>query len=295
MQEAERTLSPLQLARALGVGESTVKRWIDRGRISAERTPGGHRRIPFPVALHFARSFRRDLEDPGALGLALAEEPTPEAFVRLLERGNPEAAVALFERLYASGLPAAALADRWIAPAMQQIGHGWEEGALAVTTEHRASSLVVRGLHALLRARPRLPREAEALPLAQVAALSGDPYVLPGLCAELVLGEAGYRVSNFGTDTPVDALARAVRADRPALLAISLSVASAPALTALQRSELRSACREADAALVLGGRAVTPEVVDAFGATAWCRSMAELAEVAHRLGGGGPPLPAAAS
>jgi len=39
-----RQLSPRELAEALGVSESSLKRWVDAGKIAASRTEGGHRR-----------------------------------------------------------------------------------------------------------------------------------------------------------------------------------------------------------------------------------------------------------
>ena len=39
-------LSPRELAEAVGVSESSLKRWADRGRVHVHRTEGGHRRIP---------------------------------------------------------------------------------------------------------------------------------------------------------------------------------------------------------------------------------------------------------
>ena len=38
-------LSPKELADAIGVSESSIKRWVDNGEIQATKTSGGHRRI----------------------------------------------------------------------------------------------------------------------------------------------------------------------------------------------------------------------------------------------------------
>ena len=48
-------LSPKELAHALGVSESSIKRWIDDGRLDCTRTPGGHRRVTIQNALKFIR------------------------------------------------------------------------------------------------------------------------------------------------------------------------------------------------------------------------------------------------
>lgn len=279
----ERRISPVQLARALGVGESTVKRWIDQGRIPASRTAGGHRRIPFDQAIAFIREQRLAVVDPAALSLG-SETVSPDALVEVLRSARPERAVPWIESLYAAGVEASELADRWIGPAMERIGHGWETGALSVSDEHGASTQVARALHALLRGRPA----DDDAPLAFVATLSGDPYVLPGLCAELVLREVGFRVRNLGTSAPADDLAGAVAAHRPRLLALSFSLASGTDAPLRQRNVLRDAARAAGCAVVVGGRGVSDALVDSLGAAAWCRSMRELERLAGHVAGASP-------
>ena len=61
--------SPRNVAQALGVGESTVKRWIDAGRMAADRTLGGHRRVALDEVLRFVRSEQMDVLHPEVLGL----------------------------------------------------------------------------------------------------------------------------------------------------------------------------------------------------------------------------------
>jgi excisionase family DNA binding protein len=279
LTDSGKFVSPLQLSRALGLGESTVKRWIDQGRVPASKTPGGHRRIPLHAALGYVREAGLALVDPAALGLLLGGDATPQALRDLLAAGLPHAVISLVERVYAGGMTAPQLADDWIAPAMTSIGHDWETGDLPVTREHSASSIATRALHALLRTyAPAADR-----PLAFVAGLSGDPYVLAGLCAELTLCEVGYRVVNFGADTPLDSLADAVKQDTPALVALSLSTPPTAASSDALRARLAEAVRGAGSALILGGRGMRPELVDELGATAWCRSMRELQRLAEHL------------
>ena len=278
MNRPDRFISPAQLSRALGLGESTVKRWIDQGRIPAEKTPGGHRRIRMSDAVALLRRGDGKEPDPAALGLVTDDAATPEALSHLLCSDAPERAERLLEGVYGSGVSAAELADRWIAPAMAKVGHGWASGALSVTAEHRATAVMLRALHALLRAGPALPDDA---PRAFVAGLSRDPYLLAPLCAQLVLSEAGFATTNFGPDTPADCLEDAILAQRPALVALSFSVGEAAA--GRRGSGLGEACREAGSALIVGGRGLRPDLVDQLGATAWCRTMGELDRMARHL------------
>jgi excisionase family DNA binding protein len=51
----QNTLSPRELAAAVGVSESSLKRWADEGRVKVARTAGGHRRIELAEAVRFIR------------------------------------------------------------------------------------------------------------------------------------------------------------------------------------------------------------------------------------------------
>ena len=64
-------LSPKQVAQALGVSESSLKRWCDQGLIATIRTGGGHRRLALPDVLRFIRDGEHRLVSPEALGLLL--------------------------------------------------------------------------------------------------------------------------------------------------------------------------------------------------------------------------------
>ena len=55
MSDASFSLKTSQVADALGIGVSTVKRWIDAGEMKATRTVGKHRLVAFDEALRFAR------------------------------------------------------------------------------------------------------------------------------------------------------------------------------------------------------------------------------------------------
>ena len=61
--------SPKQIADALEVSESSVKRWCDSGKISSVRTGGGHRRVTLEGLRRFLSHSSRSLIAPEVLGL----------------------------------------------------------------------------------------------------------------------------------------------------------------------------------------------------------------------------------
>src|SRR5215211_2356769 len=62
-------LTPKDLADAIGASESSLRRWVDSGRVKMSRTAGGHRRIPLAEAIRFIRETHATVVRPDLLGL----------------------------------------------------------------------------------------------------------------------------------------------------------------------------------------------------------------------------------
>lgn len=58
----KRYYTPSEVAERVGVSRQTVIKWIERGELEAELTPGGHHRIPASVFQSGRRSERADIK-----------------------------------------------------------------------------------------------------------------------------------------------------------------------------------------------------------------------------------------
>lgn len=281
-------LSPRGLADALGVSESSLKRWADGGRLAVERTVGGHRRIALGEAVRFVRReglrpVRPELlglpgtgAEPGAAGDSGREGAVERLHAALLaDRG--EEARSLVVSLYLDGAGLGWICDAVIRPVLARLGELWHSGAGGIFLEHRATESCARALAELRRL---LPPVAEHAPVALGGAAAGDVYRLPSAMAALVLAEAGFRDRNLGADTPVAALAAALRHHRPRLAWLSFSVAPADPRAARQGLEQLVEAL-GSGTLVLGGRAADAVPLPAHPGVVRLGSMAELAAFAR--------------
>jgi excisionase family DNA binding protein len=281
-------LSTAQVAQALGVGVSTVKRWVDEGLLPAERTPGGHRKLYFSDVMRLVRSGRLPGIDVSVLGVGKVPS-TSTLSLKLFEalrRGDSSRVQRLVVGAYRSGLAIETLADEVVAPAMHRIGHDWVEGRLDVYEEHRGTQAISAALFAL---KALVNRSAlRHRPLALGAAPEGDWTLLPSLLAELILLDLGWQVVNLGPNTPWESLAKAIGELQPKLVWVSAShCPDAAGLPGRLQALIRQVQR-LGGTVILGGRGFPPEVKAQFPAELFGERLSDLARLARTL----HPLPA---
>jgi len=256
-----KTLSPRDLARAVGVSESSVKRWADDGRLPFVRTAGGHRRIPVAAAVKFVRDAGLDVERPDLLGLrglrvaARGTEPEAAALEEALRCGDDDGARRIVVASFLQGVPVAALCDGPIRLALGALGELWREGPEGITIEHHA---VDACMQALMEIRSLLT-VADDAPLAVGGALEFDPYLLPSLMASAILAEAGFRTVNLGANAPAKAVRSAIETQRPQVVWRSVSVSVGPSALRRDLEELTTNASHRFEVLV-GGRGVVPGI-----------------------------------
>ena len=287
LDAAERDLSPRQVAEAMGVSESSLKRWCDSGLIPTRRTAGGHRRVPVAGVVAFLRERGFDPKRPDLLGLPAGAHRDRRELGELehrageaLRTGNESDFSSLLLGLYLGGRSLAELSDKLLAPAFESLGASWAHGRIEVYQERRAVELVRKTLHELSRV---IPVPGSDAPLALTATLEGDPYTLPVALAELVLRDTGWNATSLGSGNPAASLAAAIDDLSPRLLCVSTSAIVDFSKFTSDCNALYEHARSRGTALALGGRAITRELRERIRYSAYCESMSALVGFAESL------------
>jgi excisionase family DNA binding protein len=249
---APTALSPKQLAEAIGVSESSVKRWIDEGRIAATRTCGGHRRVTVVEALRFIRETGITVADPAVLGLTTtSSDAIDQQLYEAMIMSDADSVRELLFTAYVSSRSVASLADGPIRNAMGMLGELWLDGPKGVCLEHQGTAAVMAAMHQLRMLMPNLPTNA---PVAVGGSLEDDTHVLPCVIVGTVLKEVGMRDVNLGGVTPVAAFQHAIEQHRPKLVWVSVSVTEPSPRRKADFHTLAEIAEQHACPIVIGGR-----------------------------------------
>jgi MerR family transcriptional regulator, light-induced transcriptional regulator len=157
-------------------------------------------------------------------------------------------------RALEEGMSLAALYQRVVAPAMQELGRLWEHGAITVADEHLATALTHRVL-AVLRP-PELFEQAfepgSSKPRAVLAAVQGEQHALGLRMAADLLEDGGYQVAYLGADVPSEALMQAIETLSPSLVGLSATMPESAQQLGDAVERVRSA--HPQLALLIGGQ-----------------------------------------
>jgi excisionase family DNA binding protein len=283
----ETHLSPAQVARALGVSESSLKRWCDQGHIPIVRTVGGHRKLPVSAVLAFVRERGKAIAEPELLGLpgstgrSIATlDRALESLTSILQKSELDQARRVVFELYLAKHGLAAICDQVLAVIFQRLGIAWECGELEVYRERRACEIVFRLLNELSLALPTVSAEA---PLALGATMTSDHYQLPSLMVELVLREQGWQAQSLGCNLPAATLIAALRELRPKLFWLSASHIDDQVGFVRDFNQLADAAERLKIPIILGGRALSTELRQRLSFTAYCENLRELQNLSLKL------------
>lgn len=253
----QRALTPKQVARAIGVSESSLKRWCDRGLLPFTKTAGGHRRLSFDTVVEFVRRERYRLVEPEVLGLPastgsgnLAIERAREQLLRGLIAGDEVACTRVVFDLYLASVSLVTICDDVIAQAFQAVGDQWACNQVDIYQERRACDIFLRVLQHLSLAQTAPPTAA---PLAIGCTPPGDHYALPTRMIEMVLQEQGWRATSLGSSIPFPSMIQAIHDLRPQVFWLSVSyLADEAQFAAEYRSFFEAVATQT--CVVLGGR-----------------------------------------
>ena len=257
--------SPKEVAKAVGVSESSMKRWVDRGLIEASKTAGGHRRLQLDAVLNFLRESGKSIRDPQAielpdgcgLDMPASIEEARELFMRSILAGDELAARRIAIDVFVSGYSISEICDQMVTPTFHGIGNLWQCGDVKVYEERRACEVCQRTVHELRRA---VPQGADDQPLAMGGTLDGDPYTIATSLAELVLRDIGWRAESLGNMLPFDAIRTAMIEKRPKLFWISATTIRDPRRFVADFNLLFDVAQSTGTALVAGGQGLTPDI-----------------------------------
>ncbi len=267
-------MTSADVAKLLGVGPTSVKRWADSGLLPCLRTPGKHRRFAREEVERF-RLRQREVHAPDPAQI--------DAWFRLIngDCGPYEVHSALlFDR---SRLGSWWQVAELIAAVLKDVGERWKRGEVSVLQEHAVSERLSRGLARCVESLAVSPNAPRCL----LATSEGDEHTLGLLLAELSLREHGWNSQWAGRQSPTAELIKRVEDGGCDMLALSAAETGAGADAERLRNQafiLASACQAHDVQLVLGGRGLWPEPASHLPPFHRVRDFREFHELLARLG-----------
>jgi len=281
-------VTPRQVAQAIDVSESSLKRWCDQGLIPTVRTAGGHRRMPVNGVLTFLRNSGYQLINPEVLGLPAATQggrerklqAERERLVDALVQGDEQVCVEIVMNLYLAGHKMSTICDEVLASVFDEICSKSTSGKFSVYQERRSCELSHRLMHEVRRGLPEMLVDA---PIAIGGTVEGDPSTQASSMTELVLRENGWRACSLGSMLPFLSLRQALCDMRPKLCWLTFSIIRNVDEFLHEFSRVSELTRENHIALVVSGKALSEEIRRRMQYSCFCDTYAHLETFARQV------------
>ena len=180
-----------------------------------------------------------------------------EEFVAALIAGDANLAEIIALEAVTGGLPVVDLYVDVVGPALEEIGHRWETGAMTIADEHLATGIAHDVMRLIGRTATRYPRRSRERVL--LAAVGGEGHVTGlRMIGDLAEGR-GFDVRYLGAALPVETIADIVAKHEPEIVGLSVTMPGQASRLAAALDEV-VASGHAPRGILVGGRAV-PETL----------------------------------
>jgi hypothetical protein len=277
--------SPRAVAKAIGVSESSLKRWCDAGKISAMKTAGGHRRMAHSDIISFLRSQKIALQNPEAVGLPtfdpqiasdtpIAQQHLADALIQERDQDCQDLLIHLFVNQW----PIEKIVDDVVAPVFEKFKQIRSRGEIGIEKQQRISQCC---LHALRRIASFTPEVSIEAPKAICVDFSDGEFNLPGEVGALVLSANGWSARYLDRSRDTEAIQMEALRDRVGLLYVAATCVAEPNFIARKLIELSEGISPATA-FVIGhaGNSTLPQLVKS---AIYCDNLSQLVAVSHKL------------
>jgi excisionase family DNA binding protein len=225
--------SPPELARLLGVNESTVKRWIDKGFLKASKTPGGHRRITKKDVQTFLKDSPT-LKNRSYLISQWSNQTKKDEWREYYNKHvnyRPEEARSLLMAKAIMRGSVQKVLETIVVPTLVEIGEAWNSGEIDIVDEHRMT-ILIRGdlvsLETLIA-----PPKPDA-PLVALACVPEENHELTLLILSLVARERGWNTMVLGINVPLKQIEHVVTTRKVDVLGLTKAYDKAESTTFIQ-------------------------------------------------------------
>jgi methanogenic corrinoid protein MtbC1 len=162
---------------------------------------------------------------------------------------------------------------------MHGFGQAWDCDQLDAYQERRGCDICIRLINEL---RGDLPPISDNAAVAIGGTPEGDPYQLPTALVELSLREAGWNAVSLGSNLPTDSFLQAILDYQPQLVWLSVSTISDIASFITEQNRLADHISD-DISLLVGGRALSPDLRPELRYTAHCDGLRNLVDLASMI------------
>ncbi len=260
-----------EAAERLGVHYMTVYRYVRLGMLPARKVGGTWRIDPEDLSAARSGPARQDTavrsSSSASRGRIRRRAPWSERLRDRMLAGDGPGSWQVVEAAMASGVEPADVYVEVLAPALHDIGAGWQSGSIPIEREHLASGVATAIVG---RMGPRFRRRGRHLGSVIIAMPVGERHGLGVAMLADIVAQAGYEVLNVGADTPPASLESAIRS-RDDLRAVVISVVGAANLPAAARLIAASRAAADEAVPIIAGGFAIPDAETAarLGADAW--------------------------